>query len=79
MSVVIFYSEKIIPKFVCSMVKFSMPSIFHRSLHLASQIMYFMVSYLFEILRKKTPKYVVMVSLQAVLLRKDVWYNYLKQ
>ena len=44
MSVVTF-SEKNVTKFVCSMVKFSMPAILHRILHLASQTMYFRISY----------------------------------
>ena len=33
--------KKIVPKFVCSMVQFSMPAILDRTLHLASQTMYF--------------------------------------
>ena len=33
------------PKFVCSMVKFSMPAILDRILHLASQTVYFRVSH----------------------------------
>ena len=32
--------KKIVPKYVCSMVKFSMPAILDRILHLASQTMY---------------------------------------
>ena len=43
----IFSEKKIVPKFVRSMVKFSMPAILHRILHLASQTMYFRVSYFF--------------------------------
>ena len=48
MAVVTFFQKKKnVPKFVCSMVKFSMPAILHRNriLHLASQTMYFRVSY----------------------------------
>ena len=36
-----FFPKKFVPKFVCSMVKFSMPAILERILHLASQTMYF--------------------------------------
>ena len=39
------FSPKFVPKFVCSMMKISMPAILHRILHLASQTMYFRVSY----------------------------------
>ena len=46
------FSEKIIPKFVCCMVKISMPAILHRILHLVSQTMYFRVSYYFAKLHK---------------------------
>ena len=45
MSVVNVFKKKIVPKFVCSMVKFSMPAILDRILHLASQTMYYGVSY----------------------------------
>ena len=45
MSVVKFFQKKIVPKFVCSMVKFSMPAMLDRILHLASLTMYFGVSY----------------------------------
>ena len=44
MSVVKFFQKKLF-KFVCSMVKFSMPAILDRILHLASQTMYFGASY----------------------------------
>ena len=49
-----FSEKKIIPKFVCSMVKISMPAILHRIFHLASQTMYFRVSYFFKILWQDT-------------------------
>ena len=55
MSVVNFFFQKIVPKFVCSMVKFSMPTILDRILHLASQTMYFRVSYFLRYC-DKTPK-----------------------
>ena len=47
--------KKIVPKFVCSMVKFSMPAILDRILHLATQTMYFRVSYFLRYC-DKTPK-----------------------
>ena len=52
MSVVDFFQKKKkkIPKFVCPMVKFSMPATLDRILHLVSQTMYFRVSYFFMIL-----------------------------
>ena len=56
------------------MVKFSMPAILDRILHLASQAMYFGASYFVRYF-DKTPKYVVMVSLQPTLFLKNVWYN----
>ena len=34
------FPKKFVPKFVCSMVKFSMPAILDRILHLASQTMF---------------------------------------
>ena len=40
-----FFFKNFVPKFVCSMVKFSMPAILDKILHLASQTMYFGVSY----------------------------------
>ena len=49
------FFQKIVPKFVCSMVKFSMPAILDRILHLASQTMYFGVSYFVRYF-DKTPK-----------------------
>ena len=39
------FPKKFVPKFVCSMVKFSMPAILDRILHLASQTMSYGVSY----------------------------------
>ena len=60
------FPKKFVPKFICSMVKFSMPAILDRILHLASQTMYFGVSYFVRYF-DKTPKIVVMVSLQAIL------------
>ena len=53
-----FFPKKCVPKFVCFMVKFSMPattSILDRILHLASQTMYFGVSYFVRYV-DKTPK-----------------------
>ena len=49
------FPKKFVPKFVCSMVKFSMPAILDRILHLTSQIMYFGVSYFVRYF-DKTPK-----------------------
>ena len=39
------FPKKFVHKFVCSMVKFSIPAILDRILHLASQTMYFGASY----------------------------------
>ena len=39
------FPKKFVPKFVCSMVKFSMPAKLDRILHLASQTISFGVSY----------------------------------
>ena len=50
-----FFPKNIVPKFVCPMVKFSMPAILDRILHLASQTMYFRVSYFLRYC-DKTPK-----------------------
>ena len=69
-----FFPKKFVPKFVCSMVKFFMPAILDRILHLASQTMYFGVSYFLRYLTRH-PKYVVMVSLQAILFLKNVLYD----
>ena len=45
------FSDFFFPKFVCSMVKFSiLVIILHRILHLTSQTMYFSVSYSLKIL-----------------------------
>ena len=74
MSVVKFFQKKIVLKCVCHMVKLSMPAILDRILHLASQSMYFGASYSVRYF-DKTPKYVVMVSLQPILFLKNVWYN----
>ena len=49
------FPKKIVPKFVCSVVKFSMPATLDRILHLASQTMYFGVSYFVRYF-DKTPK-----------------------
>ena len=54
MSVVKFFKKKIVRKFVCSMVNFSMPAILD-ILHLASQTMYFWTSYYVRYF-DKTPK-----------------------
>ena len=48
------FPKTVVPKFVCSMVKISMPAILHRIFHLASQTMYFRVSYFFKILWQDT-------------------------
>ena len=53
------------------MEKFSMPAILDRILHLPSQT-HILLRYI-----DKTPKYVVMVSLQAILfIKKMFWYNF---
>ena len=49
-----FFKKEIVP---CSMVKFSMPVILDRILHLASQTMYFRVSYFFKVTVTRHPKY----------------------
>ena len=49
------FPKKFVHKFVCSMVKFSMPAILDRILHLASQAMYFGAS-CFVRYFDKTPK-----------------------
>ena len=46
------FPKKFVHKFACSMVKFSMPAILDRILHLASQTMYFGASSL-----TRHPKY----------------------
>ena len=69
------FPKHIVPKFVCSMVTFSMPAILDRILHLASQTMHFGVSYIFFKTVTTHPKYVVMVSLQVIILIKKVWCN----
>ena len=56
------------------MLKFSMPTILDRILHLASQTMY-LGSHIFEDTVTRHQKYVVMVSLQAILLLFNIWYN----
>ena len=66
------FPKKFVPKFVCYMVKFSMPAMLDRILHLASQSMYFGVSYFVRYFDKT---HVVMVSLQAILFPKNVCYN----
>ena len=54
-----FSKKKNVPKFVCPMVKFFMPAILDRILHLASQTMYFRVSYCFKHTVTRHPTYVV--------------------
>ena len=49
------FPKKFVHKFVCSMMKFSMPAVLDRILHLASQTMYFGASY-FVTYFDKTPK-----------------------
>ena len=49
------FPKKFVSKFVCSMVKISMLAILDRILHLASQTMYFGVSYFVRYF-DKTPK-----------------------
>ena len=68
------FPKKIVPKFVCPMVKFSMPAMLDWILHLASQTMYFGVSYFVRYF-DKTPKICCYVSLQAILFLKIVLYN----
>ena len=65
------FPKKFVPKFVCSMVKFSMPD---RILHLASQTMYLGVSYFIRYF-DKTPKICCYGLIASYFIPKNVWYN----
>ena len=69
------FPKTVVPKFVCSMVKFSMPAIIlDRILHLTSQTMYFGVSYFIRYF-DKTLKICCYGLIASYFIPKNVWYN----
>ena len=68
------FPQKFVHKFVCSMVKFSMPAILDRILHLASQTMYFGASYFVRYF-DKTPKICYYGLIATYFIPEKFWYN----
>ena len=75
MCVVKFFQKKFVPKFVCSMVKFSMPAILDGILHLTSQTMYFGVSYFVRYFDKTSKICCYGLTASYFIPKKNVWYN----